>query len=100
MQKFRLKRPQLPSKGLGKRIEPAAELQQRVTELAAGDGDELALEAVDVLQRGDVFERGDGAEQAALRIAHGGSAKAKAAIFFADTSRQQRRISFGGNRLL
>ena len=45
-----LQRLQLAAESLAERIEPASQLQQRIAQLAAGDGDKLGLEAVGVLQ--------------------------------------------------
>ena len=88
------------AKALRERVEAAAQLQQRVAQLAAGDGDELGLEAVGVLQGGDVFKGGDGAEQAAFGVAHGRGAQAVAALLLADAHGQHGGFVFGGHRLL
>jgi dephospho-CoA kinase len=60
---FRLQGEQLSAKALAQRIKAAAQLQQRVAQLAAGYADELRLEAVGVLQTGYVFESGHGTQQ-------------------------------------
>ena len=98
--KLGLQGQQLAAKALAERVEAAPQLQQRIAQLAAGDGDELRLEAVGILQAGHVFERGHGAQQAAFGVAHGRGAQAIAALLLADAHGQHRGFVFGGHGLL
>lgn len=81
-------------------VEAAAELEEGVAELAGGDGDELALEAIGFGKAGDVFEGGDGAEEATVGVAHGGGAEAVGAFAVAEAHGQEGGFAFGGDGFL
>ncbi len=90
------KREQLPGKSLSQSVEAPAQLEQRVAQLAAGHADELRLEAVGILQAGDVFKSGHGAQQPPFGVAHGRGAQAVAALLLADAHGQQGGFALGG----
>jgi len=74
-----LKGVELTGEALAKSVKAAAQLEERVTEFAAGNAEKLGLEAVGVLEAGDVFEGGDGAQETAVGVAHGRGAQSKVA---------------------
>ena len=97
---FGLQRRQLAAEALAQRVQSPAQLGQRVAQLAAGDGDELRLEAVGVLQRGNIFKGGDSAQQVAFGVAHGHGAQAVAALMLAESHGQHGRVALGGHSFL
>ena len=91
---------QLAAEALAQSVKAPPQLQQRVAQFPAGNGDELGLEAVGILQAGYVFERGDRAQQPAFGVAHGRGAQAITARLLTDAHGKHRGLTFACNGFL
>ncbi len=91
---------EIAGKSAGEGVEGEAEMLEGFLQLLRGDVEEACFEAVDLGERGDVFEEGDGSEETTVDVAHGGGAKAVAAFCLADAHGQDGCFLFSGDGLL